>query len=284
MTCLLWLQNIREALGPGVEAFFVALTNFAGSSSSAILLFIIYWCVDRETGCQLGGTYALSLFVNQLIKNTACIYRPWIRDPRIEPSAGAKPGATGYSFPSGHTVVAVSLYGQFGWKYRAKKWLMWLCFIFVLLVAFSRVYLGYHTLQDVLTAFIETILVIIAWQKFLPWLKKHPEADGKLLVSALLLCVLGLIYWVLKPYPMDYVNGVLLVDPEEMQVDCFQSAGLLSGFAAGCFVERRYIRFSTDNIPIRTRILRGVIGAVCVSVIDRLTKLVSGGVDPRVLM
>ena len=72
----------------------------------------------------------------------------------------------GFSFPSGHTMVATLLYGLLAvfaflafdaWYQRALAVL--LAFGMVLLVGFSRVYLGAHYLSDVLGA----VAVGVAW-------------------------------------------------------------------------------------------------------------------------
>ena len=58
---------------------------------------IIYWSVNKREGAAILLGYFSADSVNQLIKNTACIYRPWILDKRLYVDAAAKNGATGYS-------------------------------------------------------------------------------------------------------------------------------------------------------------------------------------------
>jgi undecaprenyl-diphosphatase len=69
-----------------------------------------------------------------------------------------------YSFPSGHTLAATVLYGVFAAytirsfdSHRAKIGIAIAATAIVVLVAFSRLYLGVHYLSDVLAAFAEGI-------------------------------------------------------------------------------------------------------------------------------
>ena len=53
----------------------------------------------------------LQEFRNGALKVTVCAYRPWIRDARILPYGDSINTATGYSFPSGHTMNAATVFG-----------------------------------------------------------------------------------------------------------------------------------------------------------------------------
>ena len=73
---------------------------------------LVYWCVDKRSGLYTLASYSLSVAVNAVVKLTACVYRPWIRDSRIVPAGDAITTATGYSFPSGHSSTAAPIYGS----------------------------------------------------------------------------------------------------------------------------------------------------------------------------
>ena len=104
---LLWLQEIRFALGSGVESFFIFICKNYIIILMTMIPVIIYWVHDKKTGMRLLLTICMANFLNGLLKIIFCIYRPWIRDPRIKPNIKAIKDATGYSFPSGHSTIAV---------------------------------------------------------------------------------------------------------------------------------------------------------------------------------
>ncbi len=47
------------------------------------------------------------------------------------------------------------------------------------------------------------------------------------------LSILAVLFFINKPYLMDYVDGALLVDPVKMMKDGFMAAGLFVGFLLG---------------------------------------------------
>ncbi len=243
---LLWLQGIREAAGPVIETIMNLISALCNGAGIAVVPCMLYWLLDKDAGMFVMVNLGIGNNLNQLIKDSACVYRPWIRDSRIIPSAGALGHATGYSFPSGHTQAAGSVFGSIAWRYRAKRWLVAICTIITLLVGFSRNFLGVHAPQDVAAALIEAVLVIWFSRRFVDWAKRKTTKDTTVLCLGLITLALILLYTELKPYPMDYVGGVLLVDPAAMKLDAYSNAGILGGVIVGWFLEQRYVRFSTD--------------------------------------
>jgi len=73
---------------------------------------------------------------------------------------------TSYSFPSGHAMAAVAVYGVLAlllWQRGKRGWAV-LAGAWVPLVAISRVYLGVHYPSDVLASLaLGTIWLIIVW-------------------------------------------------------------------------------------------------------------------------
>ena len=201
--------------------------------------------------------------LNGIIKLTVCAYRPWIRSDLIIPAGDSKTAATGYSFPSGHTLAATTNLGSvISWQKGKRKWLVTICVILILLIGFSRNYLGVHTPQDVIVGMIESILVVVIAKAVHERIEGNEKTQDILVVVGLVFTAGALVYITQKPYPMDYVDGVLLVDPQSMMDDSFKAAGAFVGLLIGNYLDRHYIHYEipygATNLPILSCIGAGI--------------------------
>lgn len=257
MTYLLWLQDFRVSINDALTPFLEELSLFALTWLVFVPVFV-YWCMNKRDGLFLFVSMGISWFFNGVVKLTVCAYRPWIRDPRIVPAGDAIKTAGGYSFPSGHTMWSSPVYGGVAVLARKRAaWLSCLCVILILLTAFSRNYLGVHTPQDVVVGTTLGLFAVWIASKILA----HPEKENIILVTGLVLCVLDLVYVMNKSYPMDYVDGKLLVDPVKMMNDTFHGIGMMAGIIIGRWIEREYIDFKATGFSAKGIILT-VIGFV----------------------
>ena len=257
---LLLLQDFRNGINNAITPFMEMISLFS-VTYLVILPAFIYWCVNKRVGLFTVGSYAASVTVNAIIKLSCCIYRPWIRDSRVLPAGDAITTATGYSFPSGHTMTATPIYGGLAvsaWK--KIRWISVLCLICLALTAFSRNYLGVHTPQDVLVGLAAGALVLWGMALIFRFLDKHPEKENWFLAGGILLGIAALVYFSLKLYPMDYVDGKLLVDPQKMMKDGFGDTGKLIAFCVGRLIEKKWIRFKP--VFSKRNLAAGVAGAV----------------------
>lgn len=198
-----------------------------------------------------------SRFFMQVLKLTFCVYRPWIRCDKIVPVEKA----SGYSFPSGHSVTAAANYGTVIERYRKYKPLCIFMGFMILLTMFSRNYIGVHTPQDVLVGALLGIIVVIIGSKVWEWIDKNPKRDYIIPCIGLIFTALFLAYIFFKSYPMDYVDGSLLVDPNKMMIDGFKDAGRFLGVTIAWFLERRFVKFSLNVSAVQkvTRCCFGVL-------------------------
>src|SRR6185436_8200361 len=96
------------------------------------------------------------MLLNKLLKYAFHRQRPFFTDPLLT--------LTSYSFPSGHTMMATTLYAVLAIFFlsrtkdiRARVLIIFAAVVMILLVGFSRIYLGAHYLTDVLGAMAEAI-------------------------------------------------------------------------------------------------------------------------------
>jgi membrane-associated phospholipid phosphatase len=139
---LKWLESIRIG-------FFTTLfegVTILGEETLVILFVVVLWfAVDSRLAQKVFFVTICSMGLNGIVKNLAQVPRPF--DKGVLPVR--KETATGFSFPSGHTQNFSTWSTLFAIKFK-KKWLTVLVTVFIVLVAFSRLYLGVHYPSDVI--------------------------------------------------------------------------------------------------------------------------------------
>lgn len=253
---LLFLQGLREASGGFLDQFFMQCTEFGNIHIILFLIGIIYWVYDKKFGEYLLVSLAFSRILNSFIKLTSCVYRPWVKYPKIHPFEGALKDATGYSLPSGHATSSGVLFLGISLKGNFTKWFKVLSVICLFLICFSRCYLGVHTLLDIVVGLIVALVALLVVAKLFDRFGDNPNFDLILLVGGIVFSVLLIVYATFKSYPMDYdAAGKLIVDPVKMAVEGYKDAGFCLGILISWVIERRFINFSCEG-PIGRRILR----------------------------
>lgn len=136
---------------------FYKFITFFGSTifmvSLVILLLLFY---KNKKGIYIAITMIGSTLLNNIVK---------ILVKRIRPLELMLVDESSYSFPSGHTMAAVSMYGlliYLIWCSNASKKAKIIAtisiLILILLVALSRIYLGAHYASDILGAVVLSLL------------------------------------------------------------------------------------------------------------------------------
>lgn len=258
------IQNARESWGTFLTPFFLVISEFAYYAILVIVL-LLYMCVDKKKYTPMLFAYCIGNFIMNIIKICACIYRPWITDDRLKVGGVSPKSATGYSFPSGHTVSGASFYGTVAYnEYRNKKrvGIITIMMVLTVLTAFSRNWMGAHSLKDVVVGVIVGFAGVAIGEALNIYVKKNPDKDKILLAICLVICAAACFFIVFKSYPTEYnAAGELICDPAKMKTDAIQSCGFLSGVTICWFIDRKYTHFTTD-ISLKRKIVRGAIVAV----------------------
>ena len=269
---VLAFQALREAAGPAFTQIVNFITGIPLSPAVYLFPLVVYWLFDKAAGQLSLMSYAMSLCATGVVKNTACIDRPFNRDARITPPEECLEGAGGYSFPSGHSQITSSLFLSVGWYYRAKKWLFGLTIAFTLLIMFTRLYLGVHTPQDVLCGCALGILGIYLSNRLLRYLEREDARPTRVFVIGLVIGLAVILYLQFKPYPEEKSSSSLLSSWMSTVLPYW-------GILVGWYLEQCFVNFSSDA-PVRDKLIRTLVSLVLTVVVYYVTGWLFGLVNP----
>ena len=169
----------REWLTPYMNA----LTQLGGRNFLSLMaLGALIFIKDKEIRIVIPLNLALSGLVHQFFK--ILIHRP-------RPSEFALIIQAGYSFPSGHSLSSMAIYGFLIYliyhrveDQRKRRLLIGLLSLLIVLIGLSRVYLGVHYISDVLAGFSLGLTFLIAFCSFFERKrKKNPSSiQGQVLL------------------------------------------------------------------------------------------------------
>lgn len=129
----------------------------------AVIMFV-YWCIDKRKGFKMMNVYFVSAAIVAGVKALVGRVRPFNHAPDKVVSVGEE--STDYCFPSGHTNSATTLVSLVVREFpKARKVTLPVGIVVVLLVMFSRMFLGQHYPTDVLAgaAFGIVIVLLFGW-------------------------------------------------------------------------------------------------------------------------
>lgn len=258
---LLALQSFRDWSGDALTSFFLTVTHAGEDPLLFAIAAALYWCVSKRQGFLVFSSVIAANLLGQFLKLACAINRPWIRFPAVHPVPQAVPGATGFSFPSGHTFGSTSAMGALALIFRRDRRLLFLFAFLPLLVGFSRLYLGVHTPSDVEVGLVVGLAALAAMAGFLRFIEKRPRLDWLLPLLGTLGAAALFFYADRQDIrPLAGADGHLLVDPPRIVGDAYRTVGLVAGAAWGWFIERRWVRFDPAAGTAGAKIFRYAAG------------------------
>jgi len=135
---------IQQIDTPLLDSFFRAITSLGDELFYLLLFPFLLWCVDFYLGIRVGIIFLLSVYANNGIKEIFQQPRPFDILPEIQ-----KVHAYGYGFPSGHAQSSLVVWGSIAY-WKRQIWIRNLSVLLILLIGFSRIYLGVHFPTDIL--------------------------------------------------------------------------------------------------------------------------------------
>ena len=138
------------------------ITNFGGAIFLSIATIALLLLIkNKKIGLSIFSNIVIITILNQLLKRI-------LRRPR--PTEFRIVEETGYSFPSGHSMVSMAFYGYLIYliyRYIKNKYVKWtlitILSILICLIGISRIYLGVHYTSDVLGGFLISISYLVIY-------------------------------------------------------------------------------------------------------------------------
>lgn len=151
---------IHDSLTPIVK-----IITWFGSSLCLLILTIFLFIIikNKKQGVLIGINLVIVTILNQVLK--FILQRPRPTDGRII-------NETGYSFPSGHSMISMAFYGYLIYliyKNIKNKYLKFVLIsilsLLILMIGVSRIYLGVHYTSDVCAGFVISIAYLIVFTR-----------------------------------------------------------------------------------------------------------------------
>lgn len=243
-----WLMNMLRAIAeirtPILTAIMSAVTYLGQEMVFLVIGMILLWCVDKRYGYRYLGIFMLGSLLQQALKAIFLIPRPWIIDPTFMAVESAIPAASGYSFPSGHTLTACITLGGLA-AYLKKKWAYAVAIVLTVTVAFSRMYLGVHTLLDVGVGLLLGVIVLIFFALMFRGEEEHKGRLNTVLWISCVGCIALLVCLLVSPLPANPANVPMAM---ESIGNAYVLVGAAVGMVLGKLMDDTLVRFETKAV------------------------------------
>lgn len=215
-----WIQGMRN---PVFDQLFYWITQLGDQIVFIGVVAIIYWTIDKRFAHKFAFAFMLSAVLNTALKSLFKRIRPFYYQGITSEEAWR---TTGYSFPSGHAQAAGVLgYTTFyASKYTKYRWLKYVAWFIVILVPFSRMYLGQHFLSDVVVGLILALGMTHVSFKLVD-LMGNDEHIYTLMIAPLF--ILALFFF--------------------RNHDVYIASGGFVGFAVGYYLEKTYVKLDVKS-------------------------------------
>ncbi|MBR5155271.1 MAG: phosphatase PAP2 family protein [Clostridia bacterium] len=234
------------------------LVTMLGEETLMILIVVTLWfAFDKGFAQRIAFLSCFSLGINSVVKNFTKVPRPFMtgKVTCVRPDT-----ATGYSFPSGHTHNFATWSTIFALHVK-KLWFAIFTAILIVLVGFSRMFLGAHYPGDVIVGGVLGVVIAIVGSI----IYDKVENKRKLYIAAII---------ALTPFAVLFIFNA---DP--LFGDFYKIYGMLIGLIVAIMFEEKYAPLTYD-VCWWKKLIRIVIGVVIAYVFKEVVKKL--GVSPIV--
>ena len=244
MSFLYLLEGIRN---PVLDFIFSVITFCGDEIVFMAVGMIVFWCVSKQKGYYLLSVGFVGTVINQFLKITFRIPRPWVKDPSFTIVESAREAASGYSFPSGHTQTSVGLFGGVALKFKQKA-LRIAAIALCVLVPLSRMYLGVHTPLDVGVSIGIALILIFVLSPIFEKAEKSPRVMYALLFSLTGVMLAYLCFMSFWQFPEEVFHVDNVHNYTSAVKNAYTLTGCMLGFLVVYTVDLKWLKFDTKAV------------------------------------
>ena len=238
------LEFLNRFSSNALTIVFWFISLIGGGEFTLLVILVLYYCYDKEKAEKIAFASIFAMLTNGLIKNLVSASRPFegldgrTHLRKIDKNRTGHlseivnkldDGATGPSFPSGHSQNVGSLFTSLT-LYIRKKWMLIISIIVMILIPLSRLYLGVHFPSDVIVGLAAGVVISTALFYLLKFFHKKNISINYLYGATAIIFLPFLFIFYNVPKAADF----------------FKTYGLFVGFFVGIMIEKKYVNFSTD--------------------------------------
>ena len=254
------LEGIRTNF---LNKLFEMITILGEETLIILIVAIIYYCFSKKEAKRLFFIVVTSTAVNTIAKNLVKRPRPFANG---EITAIRQETATGYSFPSGHSQNIATLGTYFSERIK-KIWFIIAASIVILVVGFSRMYLGVHTPLDVGVSILIAVVLALAIK---PVIYKGEEKPLIMYIFLGVMFVLSLSFLLFVEL-YDFGSELDALNYASGLKNAYTLFGAILGMLAAYPFEKRFVKFDVSG-KWYTQILKTTVGLGLVLAIKELLK------------
>ena len=225
-----WLILFMQSSFPDwVFGFFKLVANVVSKNVLAFLFISLYLAYNKEWGKFTLLSLAVAGVCCEFVKVTVARLRPYAAVDKIKCIYPNEPGQDplnfkiqGYSFPSGHSMMATNLFLAIPIYVRNIKYIA-IGLVGVLIVALSRVGLGVHFPTDTIAGFIIALVIILLLSRIFDKIENRKY----IYLGIVALSLVGIVFCP----AISYIKYVALA----------------SGISLGFLVEEKYVNFENPK-------------------------------------
>ena len=266
---IVWLQNFHFLKWP--------MLVFSALGSTYLYLFalpILYWCINRRIGLDVGFLVLANAIINNLVKVLFALPRPyWISD-----SVYVLMHESGFGLPSGHAQGAILfwLFLALQLPTKHRRWAIGGAILLSGLIGLSRIYLAVHFPADVIVGFALGLLVLGIYLKseeaFRAWF--YLQHQIRKLALAVLGIFITLICFAIFVH-LHHTQNFPPFDAEALSwISVISYTGAIFGLVIGMANRRLVLEIPRNIAALIIRIIAGLI--VLIALWFGLAKLTVG--------